>query len=345
MRVRTSTPYFTSEVDDAIAIYLTETDDEKRNRLYEDKIYPAFYKLAENVLNTYKFRYFEVDPRDMMLDVVEHLTRQLTKFNPERNSKKHSGKKTSAFSYFSTIAKNYLIYTNNETYKKWKKSTSIDVNCQLLRDEIEYEVSIGKGEPDYVDDEVLTIKQLDEFYDFYEWSKGVKMLERERKLIDRLRDLIEGKQAWLKGSNRTIHPLLWESVSDGISHKNTSMPTLKRLIKRFRKIRRGEKDKIPLFRIISEMPYNKKATPSRIGRYHRICPMCKSRIEYRGPGAKYNVVYAEAHAKVCQKCVSVKRTETLRLKRKAQQAAVSVVPQSSYHPQGIVIPVPLEVET
>lgn len=108
--------YFTKETENAIVEYNNETNELKRNRIYTDKIYKALCKLAENVYNTYKFSYFEVQSDDVQKEVVSFMTSQLPKY------KKESGK---AYSYFTIVAKNWLIHVNNGTYNKWKKHTEI----------------------------------------------------------------------------------------------------------------------------------------------------------------------------------------------------------------------------
>jgi len=117
--------YFTQETEDAIIEYNKEADDMViRNRIYEDKIRYAFEKLAENILNTFKFSYFECSHEEVQMEVVSNLVSNMHKF------KEGKGK---AFSYFSIIAKNFLILYNNGNYKKFKRHTSVD------DDEIIYE--------------------------------------------------------------------------------------------------------------------------------------------------------------------------------------------------------------
>ena len=77
--------YFGQEVQDAVVEYNLSTSDSERNIIYRSRIHKAFDKLAENIINTFKF------------------------------------------SYFSVVAKNYLILHNNNNYKKLKSHDKIDV--------------------------------------------------------------------------------------------------------------------------------------------------------------------------------------------------------------------------
>ena len=112
-RKRTKKQYFTSDVDLAIQEYLASSNQEERNHIFKHRIYYAFYKLAENLIHTFKFYYTEVDDlEDLKHEVVCFFLEKLDYFKPEKGSK--------AFSYFSIVGKNYLILYNNNNYKKKK---------------------------------------------------------------------------------------------------------------------------------------------------------------------------------------------------------------------------------
>ena len=51
--------YFTQETEDAIVLYNTTEDIMARNKIYNQKIKYAFFKLTENIIHTYKFYYTE----------------------------------------------------------------------------------------------------------------------------------------------------------------------------------------------------------------------------------------------------------------------------------------------
>ena len=110
--------YFGMDVQDAINRYNQSEDTVERNKIYRDEIHAAFDKLAENIINTFKFTYFDCPFDDIKHEVVAFLILNIHKYNPDKGSK--------AFSYFSVVAKNYLILHNNNNYKKLKKHDSID---------------------------------------------------------------------------------------------------------------------------------------------------------------------------------------------------------------------------
>lgn len=108
--------YFTQDTEDSIVSYNSTDNTEIRNDLYNIKIKYAFEKLVENIFNTFKFSYFETGPLDVQKETVSHLVANIGKFE--------SGK-GKAFSYFSIIAKNYLIALNNSTYKRFNQHVEI----------------------------------------------------------------------------------------------------------------------------------------------------------------------------------------------------------------------------
>ena len=111
--------YFGQEVQNAVVEYNSSTNDNERNLIYGTRIHAAFDKLAENIINTFKFTYFDVPFVDVKHEVVAFLVMNIHKYDHTKGSK--------AFSYFSIVAKNYLILNNNANYKKLKSHADISV--------------------------------------------------------------------------------------------------------------------------------------------------------------------------------------------------------------------------
>ena len=118
-RKKKSKIYFGTPVHDAIVQYNRSDDYTFRHKIYTEEIHAAFLKLAENIINTFKFSYFDYGFRDLQEEVVSNLVINMHKFDETRGSK--------AFSYFSIVAKNYLILNNNANYKKMKSHDDISI--------------------------------------------------------------------------------------------------------------------------------------------------------------------------------------------------------------------------
>tara|TARA_B100001778_G_scaffold63124_1_gene49401 strand:- start:205 stop:921 length:717 start_codon:yes stop_codon:yes gene_type:complete len=110
--------YFTDVTEKAIIRYNNEERPAMRNRIYNDHIKHAFDKLCENIIHTFKFYYFDVSSEEVKNEVVSFLVMNMHKFTAGKGK---------AFSYFSIVAKNYLILHNNNNYKKMKTHDKIDV--------------------------------------------------------------------------------------------------------------------------------------------------------------------------------------------------------------------------
>ena len=117
-------PYFGLDVQAAIVRYNTEEDPAVRNQIYRDEIAYAFDKLCENIINTFKFSYFDSHFEDIKNEVISFLVLNIHKYDASKGFK--------AFSYFSVVAKNYLILLNNGNYKKLKVHDSIQEKAYTI---------------------------------------------------------------------------------------------------------------------------------------------------------------------------------------------------------------------
>jgi len=119
-RKKSKANYFTTETEEYIKKYNQSEDQEYRNKIFTDHIYLPFYKLAENIIHTFKFYYTDVDKiEDLKHEIVSVLLEQkIMKFDPDNGAK--------AYSYFGTIVKRWLINYNNKNYKKLKQIGSFD---------------------------------------------------------------------------------------------------------------------------------------------------------------------------------------------------------------------------
>ena len=121
--------YFTEDTELAIIEYLASEDQDERNKIYNRRIHYSFYKLAENLIHTFKFYYTEVDDlEDLKHEVICFLLEKLHYFKVGRGK---------AFSYFSIVGKNYLILYNNKNYAKKKIKADlieVDTDDNILSD-------------------------------------------------------------------------------------------------------------------------------------------------------------------------------------------------------------------
>jgi len=109
-----SNRYWTKITEYSVSAYNRSEDNQVlKEKIYRRFIFPAFMKLAENLINKMKCEYIDSTFRDLQTDLVTYLTIRLDKFNP------NAGK---AYSYYTRTAFNYLIAENQKGYSNLKKT-------------------------------------------------------------------------------------------------------------------------------------------------------------------------------------------------------------------------------
>ena len=168
-RKKSDKNYFTKETENYIVLYNNSEDIDYRNEIFTKHIYFPFYKLAENIIHTFKFYYTDVyDIEDLKHEVVSMLLEEkIMKFDPENGAK--------AYSYFGTIVKRWLINYNNKNYKKLKRIGSFDDMEETYERSTEITLSEGISLKDFLDIWVeKTYLELDSIF----------TKENERKIAD-----------------------------------------------------------------------------------------------------------------------------------------------------------------
>ena len=122
--------YFTHDTELAIIQYNNSEDYEERNKLYREQIHHPLFKLTQNLIHTFKFYYTEeTNLEDLQHEVITFLLTKLHKFDPSNGAK--------AYSYFGTIAKRYLIASNQKNYKKRMELLSLE-NLNIEQEDGEF---------------------------------------------------------------------------------------------------------------------------------------------------------------------------------------------------------------
>ena len=122
--------YFTHDTELAIIKYVNTEDYAERNKIYREEIHYALFKLTQNLIHTFKFYYTEeTNLEDLQHEVITFLLTKLDRFNPAFGAK--------AYSYFGTVAKRYLIASNQKNYKKRLELLSLD-NLNIEQEDGEF---------------------------------------------------------------------------------------------------------------------------------------------------------------------------------------------------------------
>ena len=153
--------YFTHDTELAIIKYVNTDDYAERNKLYREEIHYALFKLTQNLIHTFKFYYTEeTNLEDLQHEVITFLLTKLDRFNPENGAK--------AYSYFGTVAKRYLIASNQKNYKKRMELLSLDtLNTEQEDGEVVYGDIVDPTAPRPDIQTYHPVDEISEFLDIY----------------------------------------------------------------------------------------------------------------------------------------------------------------------------------
>ena len=207
--------YFTQLTENAIIRYNSSEDTVLRNRIYNEHIAYAFDKLAENIIHTFKFYYFDVPSEQVKHEVVSFLVMNIHKF------KEGKGK---AFSYFSIVAKNYLILNNNNNYKKMKSHREIDI-LDFKRN-ISSEAKVSADKETY---EEFTDMMLDY------WENNLPNIFKRHKDIlvaDAVLELFRRSKNMENFNKKALYVLIREMTGSNTQHITRVVNVMKKFYKR-----------------------------------------------------------------------------------------------------------------
>ena len=221
-RRKKSKMYFGQVTEDAIVKYNSmEPGDPERNKLFADSIYYPIRKIAENLIHTYKFYYFDEPTEQVIEEVVSNMVINMHKYKQDKGK---------AFSYFSVVAKNYLILNNNKNYKMGKIHDQLDV-MDYNRD------TNAENNMDNVTDFKLEVfKQMMEY-----WEENIFKIFKKKKdiaVVDALLYLMRNNKSIENFNKKALYILIREMSGSNTQHITRVINVMKRkqnsLIRDFR---------------------------------------------------------------------------------------------------------------
>ena len=126
--------YFTQDTEDAIIAYNTEQNYVLRNKVFNDYIHHPLFKMTESLIHRYKFYHFDAPTQDVQYEVIAFILEKLPKYTQGKGK---------AFSYFSIVAKNYLIQNNYKHYNRKKSKApvlEIDTTRSVVNEIVRQEI-------------------------------------------------------------------------------------------------------------------------------------------------------------------------------------------------------------
>jgi hypothetical protein len=193
--------YFNQTTENAIVRYNKTDDVVLKNVIYNEHISYPFDKLAENIIHTFKFYYFDVPSEQVKHEVVSFLVMNMHKF------KEGKGK---AFSYFSIVAKNYLILHNNKNYKNYKIHDKMDV--------LDYGsyISDKQGEKDVAE---FNKTYVDEMLDYWE-NNLTNIFKRQKDILvaDAVLEMFRRRENIENFNKKALYILIREMTGSKTQH-------------------------------------------------------------------------------------------------------------------------------
>ena len=187
---KTSRNYFTQETEDAIIAYNSTDNYVERNRLFNEHINHSFHKLAENIINTFKFHYTGLNSiEDLKHEVVYFFLEKIHLYDQAQGK---------AYSYFGTIALRYLIVYNKKQYKEIKDRKELDsvdedlkVNQTLREEDSKYELKdFLKEYTEYVEGNIDEIHEVTKVVRGEKVTENVIFSEKDKLIVHTVLDLI-----------------------------------------------------------------------------------------------------------------------------------------------------------
>ena len=200
-RKKKSNIYFGTPVQNAIIRYNNHDSPVIKNRIYKEHIQFAFNKLAENLIHTFKFYYFDYPLEEVKHEVVAFLVMQMPKYDASKGR---------AFSYFSVVGKNWLILHNNNNYKKMKIHDQITV--------LDYNRNVSKetNDSDVDDFNIEFVNQMLEY-----WDNNITNIFRRQKDIlvaDSVLELFRRRKNIENFNKKALYIMIREMTGSNTQH-------------------------------------------------------------------------------------------------------------------------------
>ncbi len=207
--------YFGKEVQDAIIEYNSTESSSEKNIIYGTRIHAAFDKLAENIINTFKFTYFNDPFQDVKHEVVAFMVMNMHKYDHTKGSK--------AFSYFSVVAKNYLILHNNNNYKKLKTHDGMDV------------LDRHRGKDSHYESDFMTF--IDEITEYFDNNMNtIFKKNRDLRIGYAIIDLMKQRDDIENFNKKALYILIREMTDVETAHITSVVNVLKKHYKKLQNI-------------------------------------------------------------------------------------------------------------
>ena len=117
-RPRTQKIYFGEDQEKAVVKYLESTDEDEKNKIFNEFLREPLVIMVESIIRRYKLYRKDMEFEEIHTDTMSFLITKINKFDHTKNTK--------AYSYFGTICKNYLMGAIQKDIKEQNRQVSYD---------------------------------------------------------------------------------------------------------------------------------------------------------------------------------------------------------------------------
>jgi hypothetical protein len=167
-RPRTQKIYFGEDQEKAVVKYLESTDEDERNKIFNEFLREPLVIMVESIIRRYKLYRKDMEFEEIHTDTMSFLITKINKFDHTKNTK--------AYSYFGTICKNYLMGAIQKDTKEQNRQVSYDDISSDVEDSTDLSYVIDEHVIDY---QAIIIKLTANLEEFVE---NQNLNENEQKL-------------------------------------------------------------------------------------------------------------------------------------------------------------------
>ena len=168
-RPRTQKIYFGEDQEKAVVKYLESSDEDERNKIFNEFLREPLVIMVESIIRRYKLYRKDMEFEEIHTDTMSFLITKINKFDHTKNTK--------AYSYFGTICKNYLMGAIQKDTKEQNRQVSYDDISSDFEDSKDLSYVIDEFVVDYSS---VIVKLTVDLENFVEKEKNLS--DNERKL-------------------------------------------------------------------------------------------------------------------------------------------------------------------
>lgn len=163
----------------------------ERDALFDAVLKPAFKKMVESIIRTYKLYVPDEDFDATFNDTMSYLTTKISNFKKPKGTK--------AFSYCGTICKNYLLFKKMQYDKNLKRSVPYEMIREGISDNLNYS-DIREDRDSYVRSEKLLMMITSEIQKMIANREDYKLSDGEVAVGSAIIELVNNWETILKAT-------------------------------------------------------------------------------------------------------------------------------------------------